>query len=120
MSKINQYFTHPDIYKYSFGKEFEYIDKIQNYKEHEDFWKQDTIPWSTISLWYKLPLDFIKLYSEQLHWRWICEAQTLPENFIEKYIEKVDWENLSRYQKLSKEFIKKHKEHIDFELLNLK
>lgn len=105
-------------------------------------------PWGAISSHQVLSENFIKKYSNKLHWnkivQWqkisndlieenlnkikiynyiweiICQKQSLSEDFIEKHQDKVIWSLISQYQNLSENFIEKFKNKIVWNKLNYK
>lgn len=78
----------------------------------------DNVDWKKLSMYVKLPMEFIMEFQSYLHRPIIYKYQTLTEYFIEKYcFGHYKWDYVLKYQQLSEEFIIKHKNVINFDLV---
>ena len=71
----------------------------------------DNLDWMCISMYLKLPEEFIIKFQEHVDWHCISKYQKLSEEFIDKYHDKVCWKYIFKRQKLSRDFIDKYHDH---------
>jgi hemerythrin-like domain-containing protein len=60
--------------------------------------------WDYISYRMKLSEDFIREFSDKVHWGMISEYQIFSEDFIREFADKVDWKLIVEHQDLSDKF----------------
>ena len=75
----------------------------------------DDVDWDYISVYQKLPEDFIREFKDKVDWCYISGYQKLSEGFIREFKDKVDWTNISTYQKLSEDFIREFYNELNHE-----
>ena len=68
--------------------------------------------WSTVSRFYQLSEDFMREFSEDLHWHFISENQrSLSVEFLRDFEDKIEWRTFTSYNRYKVEIIEafKHK-----------
>jgi hypothetical protein len=86
-----------------------YLKKNNNKK----ILKKDLTIWKSISQEKGLSLEFIRAFSDKLHWCMISLYQPIPEDFIREFKNKVNWELLNNRKNLSKKFRKEFEEELE-------
>ncbi len=108
--------THPHLTNCFIEKYKSHLDmkKVSQYHEFDtETLKQILGNWDTeygsISIYKRLPPEFIDEFADKLDWYNLCEHQVLPEWLLNKHKIKLNWGQISMYQNLSQTFIEENR-----------
>jgi hypothetical protein len=88
---------------------------IKEFCENEEIRKSiKPIDWHWSFYSYKdFSEGFIRLFSDELDWRSVCENQTLSEPFIREFRKQVHWNSIIIHQDISENFLREMKDEED-------